>query len=253
MTTHSRTLQPISAAIAAISRMEPPDVRALLLKIPMNGKTKSWLPSRIARTMTLPSRASSSRSPIRSAIRIWMIPKIRTTHRRASSPPLGLMVVLRLTTSTGPPAWASDRLSRTTCSWYVMSKLLPMTEKTSSVPRRTCRAAQSRGLFHCSHVPDRPAAARHREARRDAPATRGPAVVVPAPHPAADDRAIYDGGPHVHRDRAGVDDLDPGGDADRRGGAPRAPAPPPRARGAPPAAPGTGERPRGPHPPRAQT
>src|SRR6266542_276084 len=85
----STIVQPTKATMAVMSRIEPRDLSASVRRIPSNGDTNTWLRSRMPRTSALASRASRSSSTIRSPIRIWMSPKIRTTTRRASSPPLG--------------------------------------------------------------------------------------------------------------------------------------------------------------------
>ena len=59
-TTSSISVQPIRARTAATSSTEPPDVSASERRMPSNGATNTWLMSRIARTRSLPSRASSS-------------------------------------------------------------------------------------------------------------------------------------------------------------------------------------------------
>jgi len=65
------------ATTAAMSRTEPPALRALVWRMPSNGATKTWLTLRIPDTSPLASRALSTRSTIRRAMRPCTIPNAK--------------------------------------------------------------------------------------------------------------------------------------------------------------------------------
>jgi hypothetical protein len=70
--------------------------------MPSNGATKIWLAFSTKFTMSLPSRAFSSRNTIRRMIRTWTIPNRNTTTRPATALPDGRAVTLRLVTVVPP-------------------------------------------------------------------------------------------------------------------------------------------------------